>query len=74
MRSISRTGPAGLPRATSRHDAARAVSPGALRKAQEADATMTPDGWGAGYVAPGRAAEAQAAGPVLPLAGALPAA
>jgi hypothetical protein len=45
-----------------------------LRKAQEADATMTPDGWGAGYVAPGRAAEAQAAGPVLPLAGALPAA
>lgn len=54
MRSLPRTGLSGRAHTASRHDAG-SVSPAALRIAQEADATMTPDGWRADYAAPGRA-------------------
>ncbi|AMR25560.1 hypothetical protein A0257_23005 (plasmid) [Hymenobacter psoromatis] len=71
MRSLSRTRATGSPRAASHHDAGR-VSPAALRIAQEADATMSPDGWEADYSAPALIAETPAASPVFSLAGALP--
>ena len=72
MRSSSRTGPA---RAASRHDAATgSVSPAALRMAQEADATMSPDGWEADYSAPAFVAAMPVASPVSFLAGMVPAA
>ncbi|MDJ0367775.1 hypothetical protein QMK33_21730 [Hymenobacter sp. H14-R3] len=58
MRSSIHTG-----RATASRPAAAQVSPAALRIAQEADATMTPDGWGADYAGPGLLAEAPAASP-----------
>ena len=66
-----RTGPAGSPRAASPRDAG-SVSPAALRIAQEADATMSPDGWEADYAAPGFRAEEPAAGPVFSAGGTLP--
>ena len=54
MRSFARSGSAGLSSAASRHDAAAgSVSPATLRLAQEADATMSPDGWEAGLFHPG---------------------
>ncbi|GAB3639131.1 hypothetical protein GCM10027422_47220 [Hymenobacter arcticus] len=71
MRSLRRTGPSGPSHTASRHDAG-SVSPTALRIAQEADATMTPDGWKADYSAPGSVAEAPVVGPSFFLAGALP--
>ena len=43
MRSFPPTSAASPPRAASRHDPSR-VSPAALRIAQEADATMSPNG------------------------------
>lgn len=52
MRFLPRPGPSGPVHTSSRHDAG-SVSPAALRIAQEADATMTPDGWRADYAAPG---------------------
>ncbi len=64
MRAFSRPG-GGAPRAASRP----AVSPAALRIAQEADATMSPDGWEADYAGPGLPAEAPAATPLAALAG-----
>lgn len=54
MRSLPRTGSSGPAHTASRHDAG-SVSPATLRLAQEADATMTPDGWCADYAAPRRA-------------------
>jgi hypothetical protein len=48
------------------------VSPAALRIAQEADATMTPDGWEDDYSAPGFLAAMPMASTVFSLAGALP--
>ncbi len=71
MRSFSRFSSGRLPRAASHHDPAT-VSPAALRIAQEADATMSPDGWEADYSAPALIAETPAASPVFSLAGALP--
>ena len=71
MRSIPRPNPAGQPRAASR-PAAGAVSPAALRIAQEADATMSPDGWEADYFEPGYLADAPAASFVFSLPKALP--
>ncbi|WP_223650592.1 hypothetical protein [Hymenobacter psoromatis] len=64
MRSFSRTSATGLPRAASRHEPGT-VSPAALRIAQEADATMSPDSWEADYSPPDLLAAAPAASPVL---------
>lgn len=64
MRSLSRPGRTGLPPTTSR-PAAGSVSPAALRIAQEADATISPDGWEADYSAPDFVAAAPGAGPVF---------
>jgi hypothetical protein len=69
MRSFTHTGRIGRARLD-----ASPVSPAALRITQEADATMTPDGWGAHYSAPGLAAEAPLASPAFSRTGALPAA
>lgn len=71
MRSFPRASSAGSQRAASRLNAG-AVSPAALRIAQEADATMSPDGWEADYSGPGFTAAAPAARPVSSLAGVLP--
>lgn len=71
MRSLPRVGRAGPSHTASRLDAGQ-VSPAALRITQEADATMTPDGWGADYYAPSIMAEAPVANPIFPVAGALP--
>ena len=71
MHSLPRTGPAGPPRAASRHDAG-SVSPAALRIAQEADATMSPDGWEADYFEPGSLAATPVASSVFSLTKALP--
>ena len=71
MRSLPRTGLSGPPHTASRHDTG-SVSPATLRITQEADATMTPDGWVADYSALGFIAEAPVANPVFPLAGTLP--
>ena len=51
MRFPTHAGRAGSLYPASRPAAGR-VSPAALPIAQEADATMTPDGWGADYSAP----------------------
>ena len=71
MRALPRSGSAGPSHTASRHEAG-SVSPATLRISQEADATMTPDGWEADYSAPGFVAEAPLASPVFSLAGALP--
>jgi hypothetical protein len=71
MRLLSRTGPSGPSHTASHHDAAW-VSPATLRIAQEADATMTPDGWSADYAAPVGVAAALEAGPDFPSLGRLP--
>lgn len=71
MPSRPRTGPAGSPRAASHRDAG-SVSPAALRIAQEADATMSPDGWEADYSAPGLMAAESLTGPAFSTTGPLP--
>ena len=71
MRSLPRSGAAGPLRRASRHEAGP-VSPAALRSTQEADASMTPDGWEADYSAPGFVAETPLVSPVFSLAGTLP--
>lgn len=71
MHSCPRTSPAGSPRAASHHDAGP-VSPAALHIAQEADATMSPDGWEADYSAPGFLAAEPVTGPVFSVNGTLP--
>ncbi|AMR29444.1 hypothetical protein A0257_21665 [Hymenobacter psoromatis] len=71
MRSYPRINAAGLPRAASSPAAGR-VSPAALRIAQEADATMSPDGWEADYSPPAVPAAVPAASPVVSPAQVLP--
>lgn len=71
MRSFPRASSTGSPRAASRHNVGT-VSPAALHIAQEADATMSPDGWETEYSQPELRAEAPAASPILSAAGALP--
>jgi hypothetical protein len=71
MRSLPRTGSTGPSHPASRHDAG-SVSPAALRMAQEADATMTPDGWEADYSAPGFVADTPVVSSGFFLAEALP--
>jgi hypothetical protein len=69
MRSLTHAGRTGSSHTASRHDAGH-VSPASLLIAQEADATMTPDGWGADYSAPGFVTETPLASPVSSFSGA----
>lgn len=71
MRSFPRTSATGSPRAASHHNLGT-VSPAALRIAQEADATMSPDGWEANYYEPGTLDVVPTADPASSPAGALP--
>ncbi len=64
MRSFPRATSTRLPHAASRHDPAT-VSPAALRIAQEADATMSPDSWGTANYQPELLAAVPVPSPVL---------